>query len=1098
MAGYFVFGLISGYGQRDCSTAVAVCTDANSGGVVYGLGMDDFNGLTESGCLKTSQNGSTIEENSYWFRVKLTESGEFGFNITPQDISEDWDFAVYGPNATCGALTSPIACNYVGGIGGVTGVGDTTGDPNDPFAPWLNVTAGDEYYILVNQYSGNLTGFTITWTGALIDNFTDPLDCTELVELGPAREFCEGEATTLNAAIFGADVSYTWSKLNSISGLYEPLGISDPSISINTTGNYKVEVVDNSKAVTYEDTIQITFHAVPNIVPVGNLQGCDFNNEGQAEFDLEQQTIPILNGQPDMKVTYHETAVLAHANQDALTSPFTSNGQIIWARIENNARTNCYEITSFELVLATPMIAYKPPDLYGCDNNNDGFMFFDLEQQTAAVLNGQTGVVTYYVDEIDAMDPKGWIIDPMAYKTGSVTIYVRVEPVLRSECYALTSFEIYVNDTPIAFPTNDIKECDLDNDGLYSFDFNGLKDADILGGQDPDQYEVVYYSSQSDANNQNNPLPNPYTNSVAYGFETIVARIQNKNYDGCFDTTSFTLQVFDTPYPLNSESIPDLVYCDDMSDGNDSDGFFNFDLTERETTILNGQSPFVFELTYFEDPGHFVQIADPTDFRNRNSYQDQEIYVLVSNRHPNNESCIAETSFTIRVQPLPEALLAPYDFVQCDADGVIDGVVDFVLSYADVYVTLGDINLNVSYHISAIDADTGSNPLDKTSFSNSVSPVIFARVASDLGCYRVVQVNLVVAPAETFPPNYIHEIVVCDNDGSNEGIYAFNLSQATSEIISLFSGNNLRVGYFRNQSDALYNVNAINTTSAYLNETPYSQTLWVRVESAEDGSCAAVAPVVQLTVNNIPEFDLDESAYLCYNNLPLTVSVYNETGNFNYVWRDEVGDIISYQPYAEISQEGVYTVVAQSILNCESFPRQITILPSEVATIDANDISIIENSENNSITVNSTGTNLGIGDYEFSLNAIDGPYQDDSTFYNIPPGEHTVFVRDKNGCGIAQAVINVLGFPKFFTPNDDGINDTWNIRGVKPGAFVNSTIVIFDRYGKMLARFGIFDLGWDGFYNNNQMNASDYWYLAELEDLSGQITVYKGHFSLLR
>ena len=107
-------------------------------------------------------------------------------------------------------------------------------------------------------------------------------------------------------------------------------------------------------------------------------------------------------------------------------------------------------------------------------------------------------------------------------------------------------------------------------------------------------------------------------------------------------------------------------------------------------------------------------------------------------------------------------------------------------------------------------------------------------------------------------------------------------------------------------------------------------------------------------------------------------------------------------------------------------------------------------------------------------------------------------VRDKNNCGIADITVQVFGFPNFFTPNDDGINDTWNIKGVDTSLFADSRIFIYDRYGKLLASFGVSQPGWDGMYNDKQVNSSDYWYVAEIVDFNGIVSTYKGHFSLVR
>jgi len=767
----------------------------------------------------------------------------------------------------------------------------------------------------------------------------------------------------------------------------------------------------------------------------------------------------------------------------------------IWARIQNDANINCFELVSFEISPVPPPIANKPPDLKACDDDNDGLMIFNLDQQTPIILNGSANIVTYYDDATKANDRKGWILNSAAYPSKTATIWARIEPNVNSSCYAITTFELEVFEKARANPTANILQCDFDNDGLYQFDLRTI-DADILGSQSTSTFEINYFATQANANNNLNALSNIYTNVTPYATERIYARIQNKGFVDCYETTSFTIQVFDMAYPAVSANIPNLSYCDDASDGNDSNGFYQFNLTERESVLLNGQSPYVFEVNYYRDSGYTNKILNPTAFTNSVANL-QTIYVRVRNKTANNIDCYADTSFMIEVKPLPIAMTTTYELVQCDEDGNPDGIINFNLFEADFFVAMGNTSINVTYHLSASNAASGINAVNKSSFSNSVSPIVFARVAAVNGCYKIVQVNLTVS-VTSFPPTYSREIVFCDDDATIDGLHLFNLAQVTSEIISLFSSPNLRVGYYRNQADALLETNIISPANAYLSEVPFSQTIWVRVESAINGNCFGIAPVLKLIVNPRPEFELDQTGIVCLNDLPKTISIYNPLGTYSYEWTDADGDVISDQPFVDVFEAGVYTVMATSNVDCVSFPKQITITESIIADISADDIQVIDNSGNNSITINNSGQNLGIGDYEFALDDISGPYQDDSVFSEVIPGTHNVFVRDKNSCGIAQITVYVFGFPNFFTPNNDGQNDTWNVLGVDPAVFKSSLIYIFDRYGKLMTNFSASEQGWDGFYNAHKAVSTDYWYLAKMTDYSGVTSEYKGHFSLIR
>ena len=103
-------------------------------------------------------------------------------------------------------------------------------------------------------------------------------------------------------------------------------------------------------------------------------------------------------------------------------------------------------------------------------------------------------------------------------------------------------------------------------------------------------------------------------------------------------------------------------------------------------------------------------------------------------------------------------------------------------------------------------------------------------------------------------------------------------------------------------------------------------------------------------------------------------------------------------------------------------------------------------------------------------------------------------MKDLNGCGVVEQEIAVLGVPKFFTPNGDGFNDNWKIRGANEKYNFNSIIYIFNRFGKLIKQIGTTGEGWDGTYNGNPLPSDDYWYSIEFED--GRTA--KGHFSLKR
>ena len=89
----------------------------------------------------------------------------------------------------------------------------------------------------------------------------------------------------------------------------------------------------------------------------------------------------------------------------------------------------------------------------------------------------------------------------------------------------------------------------------------------------------------------------------------------------------------------------------------------------------------------------------------------------------------------------------------------------------------------------------------------------------------------------------------------------------------------------------------------------------------------------------------------------------------------------------------------------------------------------------------------------------------------------------------------MVNYPKFFTPNGDGFNETWNIVDLK--AQSTALIHIFDRYGRLLKDITPNGAGWDGSFGGEVLPADDYWFtITYTED--GINKEFKAHFSLKR
>jgi gliding motility-associated-like protein len=262
----------------------------------------------------------------------------------------------------------------------------------------------------------------------------------------------------------------------------------------------------------------------------------------------------------------------------------------------------------------------------------------------------------------------------------------------------------------------------------------------------------------------------------------------------------------------------------------------------------------------------------------------------------------------------------------------------------------------------------------------------------------------------------------------------------------------------------------------------------------ESNTRTEVVAVVDAT---IPEFDLLQNTFiLCEDIGSVVLETINAQDNYSYVWKNE-GSIISGDfETISVTSSGSYSVMAISEAGCESSEQLITVRDSEKATITQEDVIITDDSGNNSIQV--ANPNLGNGDYEFAIDDEFGIYKDDGFFQNLSAGMHTLFVRDKGGCGTEPYVFSILGYPKFFTPNEDGVNDLWKISGFDRTFYPTSEIFIFNRFGTLIFKFDENSQGWNGNYEGRKLPSNSYWFRAILTDINGFSIEKTGNFSLIR
>jgi len=661
-----------------------------------------------------------------------------------------------------------------------------------------------------------------------------------------------------------------------------------------------------------------------------------------------------------------------------------------------------------------------------------------------------------------------------------------------------------------------IIQCDDDLDLLTSFNLT-IKNDVISTNSAVETF--TYYTTPTGANTANPAqlIPNPLAFANTATPMQVWARIVNAN--GCYNVAQLTLITSASQLP-STYSYTVTPVCDDTlaADGSTSgnpetnkrDGITSFNLSAAIADVEAQLPPPLsnYTIKYYRNEANALAQNDingnslaisPSEYTNfRNDIpNNQDIWVRI------NSVLGTCTGFgpyiRLSVEKLPFANPVA-DFKQCDDDQ--DGIFNFNTSALEATL-IGTNQSAIPYTISYYEAD-GVTPLRDNNgiLITSPFPATFTTTTKDIvsiitnttpqACFDKTTIKFIV---DLRPVDFIinaTDLNQCDDEADpndQDGIFNFTSSAAIHSAIlnAQPAGMNTIIKYF----DSLGNLLASPLPNPFMvNNT---QTVTVVVENGDNTTCPFSKPIV-FNVNPTPKIYLTGDELVCTNiptfNVTLNAGISDGTSPADYLYQWYLnGTIITGETnYThDDNQEGIYTVTVTNSFNCTK-TRTITVVASNAATILTP--TIIDLTDDNTVTINVTGD----GNYVYSIDSEEGPYQESNVFYDVKAGVYTVWVKDLNGCGIEDANFNVLGAPKFFTPNGDGFNDTWNVRGISANYNAKSIIYIFDRYGKLLKEITPLGTGWNGTFNGELMPATDYWYTVKFEDGRS----IKGHFALKR
>ena len=640
--------------------------------------------------------------------------------------------------------------------------------------------------------------------------------------------------------------------------------------------------------------------------------------------------------------------------------------------------------------------------------------------------------------------------------------------------------------TPVCddFLDADGNDSAANNDTDFITNFSLDENAITTSINPPVNTIVYFYENADDRNNTLNEIDiTNYRNDInRIDITTINSGIQFPIYykilstvnNNCQGLGEFYLQINATP-AASSDTLSPILECDTGAiDGNYTNGSNrNIDLTQRIDELFLGtnQDQNDYDVTFYKsvtnafsgDISSSDYIDTPTQFTNDvpsgfsvGDIVTQSIFVRVQNKATGCAN--PHTSFEVIINPIPIITNLIPVLEVCDI-GTNDGDVRNGLAQ-NIDVSVRDIDIigtriaadfKITYHKTRADAeDLSSTGIDKNSYDSdptrvTINPttniseesLLIRIIENSSGCaFDQSTLTIIVNPEPNFET--ISNLSECDNnddgDDANQIIQTIDLDGKITEILGASQDpDDYIVTFHATKTSATSGEDAI--SSPYAN-TAQIETIFVRIQNKAT-LCINDEATFDIIVNSLPNFMVTSPQIICLNDTPKNISIENPEAIYNYVWKNASGNEISAEDNLNITTGGSYTVKATTTdgTNC-SRTKTIVITESNPAVLLTNFITIVDqgnnigSEDNLSIVIDVINNDLGPGDYQFALRNDDQntttSYQDEPLFENLEGAIYTIIVNDKNGCvPDATLQVSVLQFPKFFTPNGDGKNDTY-------------------------------------------------------------------------
>lgn len=878
-------------------------------------------------------------------------------------------------------------------------------------------------------------------------------------------------------------------------------------------------------------TLKVLAAPVLNI-PEEAVGICSVSTDGIGTFDLLALVNDLQNGNPSIAITFFETEDNAINNVFPIPNPraytnLTPGGATIYVRGE--LRGGCFAVKPLELeVITSPVLPIELDDLVMCSADVlQNFASFDLTVQRQVIVNAQTDPnntgqnleVKYYLSEANANANTNAISNPADFVNtrDNQVIWYRVYN-KRSSCFAVGSFKLIVN-KPLALtiPAPIILcQPELPNTGRTVFDLT-VREIQILG-REIDRVEVKYYENEYDAKQDRNAIADPTHYENLGNPQTIWVGVTS--FNGCRSFVSMVIQVNPIPNVTYTPRAIHKCLADRLT------GSAEFDLTSREYEIANQSSGYFFMYYNTELGATIKDEEDEILFPARFESTGTTVYVRVT-LGSYDAQCFVIVPLDVVVDPLP--VFDDIVFLHCIENSTGFSTFNLLEKRDEILNGGRPEDFEIYFYVKEADAlvhnISEAIPADYT-YTNTKGglQVIYVRVENKLtGCSYVGPMTLKVeekVKAFDIDTTDTSRIEACATPPGPNGTANFDLNQFSAEIVGT---QNIPVGelgimyVYNNTPIPVAEVGSFNLPIGTHEITAVIK----RVDTADETYLCTAEVTFTLTVEESPIAPVLQGAVVCidYNTGklvdPFTIDSGYKGDDYEFQWESAgaLGAFVAIpgatKPYYVVEDTALgntfRVVVKYKGQKCSTASGAVALtfveeIPIKVVGADSKGlISELDGDERVTVTISSPQES---GTFEYALDG--GAYQDSRVFYDVANGAHRVWVRYKNEKSICPQYLDifVLGYPKFFTPNGDGFNDTWNIAALK--GHPEAVIYIYDRFGKLLKQLSPSQEGWDGTFNGKPMPSTDYWFTVEYLEEARQANQvprkvqFKGHFSLKR